>query len=284
MAVKLDEAVGRLVATLQQSGLWDDTLLWVHSDNGGMTNWSDAFPASASVNAPLRGGKTTLFDGGMRVPSFIAGGYLPKATAGAERSALLHAVDIAPTFLGLASAPPRAASVPPLDGIDAWPTIVGAAGAEVPRTELPLQLGRNPMLPIGHGRLIPSFGLNYSAIISWPYKLLLGSTWVNAQNTGAATRDGWWTVSGSGAYVHVPPPPDDAVLVGGVPVRLYDLSADPAEEKNIAAAHPAVVANLTARLEWYAEEKHGYRPPQINLALPEGNPARHNWTWAPYRS
>ena len=44
--------------------VWDRTLVWAMSDNGGMVGWGSgaAVGSSASSNWPLRGGKTTLFE------------------------------------------------------------------------------------------------------------------------------------------------------------------------------------------------------------------------------
>ena len=73
MAARMDDAVASMVSTLKESGMWDNTLIFALSDNGGMTAWGDAFPTSASSNYPLRGGKTTVFEGGVRSVSWVNG-------------------------------------------------------------------------------------------------------------------------------------------------------------------------------------------------------------------
>ena len=50
MASSLDSSVGELEQLLRGAEMWDDTLLWALSDNGGMVHWQDDFPASASSN------------------------------------------------------------------------------------------------------------------------------------------------------------------------------------------------------------------------------------------
>ena len=103
MTSALDEEVGRFVADLKARGLWENTLLWVVTDNGGMTDFRGdfSFPASGSSNWPLRGGKTTLFEGGVRGVSFVGGGYLPAAARGTESHELMHAADIPATLAAL---------------------------------------------------------------------------------------------------------------------------------------------------------------------------------------
>jgi arylsulfatase A-like enzyme len=63
MASEVDTAVGEFVGMLQAKGMWEDTILWVTTDNGGMTTGprydeADVSRAwSATSNFPLRGGK-----------------------------------------------------------------------------------------------------------------------------------------------------------------------------------------------------------------------------------
>jgi arylsulfatase A-like enzyme len=64
MIKSLDESVGRILETLAQTGLASNTLVVFMSDNGGVTYNHPA----ATCNAPLKGGKAMLFEGGIRVP------------------------------------------------------------------------------------------------------------------------------------------------------------------------------------------------------------------------
>ncbi len=69
MIEALDDAVGSVMKQLEKSGLTDNTMVVFVSDNGG------ASYTRATTNAPLRGGKCTQFDGGLKVPMFMR---LPK--------------------------------------------------------------------------------------------------------------------------------------------------------------------------------------------------------------
>ena len=66
-----DSSIQDMITALKQlrdGAVWDNTLLIFLSDNGA--------PVWDSDNSPLRGGKKFLFEGGVRTPAFIAGGYL----------------------------------------------------------------------------------------------------------------------------------------------------------------------------------------------------------------
>merc|ERR1712146_553023 len=82
MASALDKSIGDFADMLKAGGLWENTVLWITTDNGGMTQFQETLPASAASNFPLRGGKTTLFEGGVRAISFVTGGLIPPAASG----------------------------------------------------------------------------------------------------------------------------------------------------------------------------------------------------------
>lgn len=277
MAARLDAAIGNIELLLKKYNIWNNTVVWVYSDNGGMTEWSNQFPSSVSSNFPLRGGKTTVFEGGVRSMSFVFGGAIPDSARGTSRPDLLHAVDILPTVAALAGADVSALEKQ-LDGVNAWGAITGN-GPSVNRTELPLNIAINQDL-VRTGGDIPCFGshchqINYTALIVWPYKLILGHPYIRI-NGEDRDRGGYWTIDN---YSYVPPPE----AFDATDVRLYDLEKDEAEKVNIAKQNPDIVSTMTKRIQdvWLNEDL-GYRRPQLNLPHPQGNPKLHNWTWAPF--
>jgi len=90
----LDNSVGRVVKTLNELGIAENTLLIFVSDNGGIAR------ENATSNAPLRAGKGKLYEGGVRVP-FIA--YQPGTIkAGSVCDVAIDVTDIFPTLLSFA--------------------------------------------------------------------------------------------------------------------------------------------------------------------------------------
>jgi arylsulfatase A-like enzyme len=118
MLAQLDDGVGRVLATLRQCKLEDNTLVVFLSDNGGPTR------ELTSSNRPLRGEKGQLLEGGIRVP-FIArwDGRLP---AGRVEERAISSLDLMATAAAAAGATPPAG----LDGVDLLPRL--AAGDQTP--------------------------------------------------------------------------------------------------------------------------------------------------------
>jgi arylsulfatase A-like enzyme len=115
MVSAVDDGVGRLLATVRQLGLEEKTLIVFLSDNGGPEQ------ANASNNGPLRGGKSDVWEGGIRVP-FAAQwpGHLPKGTVYEQP---VISLDIFATIAALTGAPTDSAR--PLDGVNLMPFVTG---------------------------------------------------------------------------------------------------------------------------------------------------------------
>lgn len=127
MVTAVDDQVGRIVAALDQHGLRDSTLILFSSDNGGVG------PGKIADNTPLRAGKGTLYEGGVRAAAFACWpGRIPSTTIHEP----LHMVDWYPTLLKLAGA--SAEQTLPLDGRDIWPVLT--AGAKSPHEEIVFNL------------------------------------------------------------------------------------------------------------------------------------------------
>lgn len=113
MIESLDQGVGKLVETLQRTGLWDRTVFIVTSDNGG--------PFAATSNFPLRSEKGSAYEGGVRVPLIVR---WPGVT---KRGSTCHTpvigIDFYPTLLEMAGVKPRAN----VDGVSIVPLLRGAA-------------------------------------------------------------------------------------------------------------------------------------------------------------
>ncbi len=121
MVHSLDENVGRILDRLKVGGLADRTLVIFASDNGGYTNpFRNKVPTD---NWPLRSGKGSLYEGGIRVPLIIR---LPGVTpAGATCDEPVLCTDFFPTILELCGQPAagQAAAVTTSDGISIVPLL-----------------------------------------------------------------------------------------------------------------------------------------------------------------
>ncbi|MCP4456023.1 MAG: arylsulfatase [Planctomycetes bacterium] len=126
MVTCMDDAIGKIVAALDQRDMRHNTLIFFCSDNGGMNMVSD--------NGLLRGEKGLLYEGGIRVPALAVWPGVLKA--GAVVKGPLHMVDMYPTLAKLASC--SLEQPLPLDGKDAWSAIAG--GKPTPHKEILLNV------------------------------------------------------------------------------------------------------------------------------------------------
>lgn len=111
----LDEGVGNVTRALKRRGIFNDTLLLFTTDNGGPI-------PEASNNWPLRGSKTTLWEGGTRATAFLHGPKILKRS-GTTYDGMIHAVDWLPTLVEAAGGK----AVTGLDGVSQWKSLLKGA-------------------------------------------------------------------------------------------------------------------------------------------------------------
>jgi arylsulfatase A-like enzyme len=115
MVSAMDDAIGAVLGKLRSAGLDDNTLVLFTNDNGGPTD------VNASSNAPFRGVKGEVREGGIRVPFLVRWkGRLPQ---GQVYDRPVITLDIHPTVLAAAGVPVPADAR--LDGIDLLPYLSG---------------------------------------------------------------------------------------------------------------------------------------------------------------
>ncbi|GAB4164362.1 MAG: hypothetical protein Kow00107_10810 [Planctomycetota bacterium] len=115
MTIAMDDAIGNLLSTLRNEGLEENTLVFFLSDNGGPT------PQTTSSNAPLRGYKGQLWEGGIRIPYIVQWkGHLPEGKVYTEP---VISLDILPTILAAAGKPIAGDDF--CDGVDLLPFLTG---------------------------------------------------------------------------------------------------------------------------------------------------------------
>ena len=139
MVKYLDDNVGEILDALNKKGLWDNLLFITSSDNGGPVSTNHG-----GNNYPLKGGKHTDWQGGVRVNAFVSGGYLPEQMRGQKTEGYIHIADWYSTFCALGGVDPKderaaKANLPPMDSLNMWPLITGQNSTSH-RTDIPLSM------------------------------------------------------------------------------------------------------------------------------------------------
>jgi arylsulfatase A-like enzyme len=207
MVTRLDQHVGRIVATLKELGLLDDTLILFASDNGPTFVIGGADSKFFDAAQGRRGLKEEVYEGGIRVPLIArwrpAAGGAPAGgiASGATSDVVTVLYDLFPTFAEVSAAPLSAAEVKALDGVSLVPTLTGRP------TDQPLPAYRY-----------------------WE---------IHAKGGRQALRQGDWKLVRNNVRR------DPA----GRAYELYDLSKDPTEQHDLAAANPQKLKELTALIQ-----------------------------------
>lgn len=216
MLEHVDQGIAALRATLDRLGLADNTVIVVTSDNGGYA-WSDELQV-------LRGGKSQLYEGGIRVPMVW---HVPASRrTGTQQSLPVSLLDVYPTFLTLANASSVGLL---LDGRDLSPVLGAAMGGDVS--------------PLRHRPLywyMPGYTQDTDA--SPDAESVSADDKPFTQVPAAVMRQGDWKLI---RYY------DDT------PAELYDLSHDPTERYNLFDAAPERAGELMTALETWLRDNGG---------------------------
>jgi arylsulfatase A len=207
MCENLDDNVGRLLAHLESLKLADDTIVLFLTDNGGTAGVK-------TYNAGMRGGKTSVHEGGTRVPLFVrwpAAKWQPHVA-----KPIVSHIDLFPTLLDLCGV--KAPAGPKVDGITLRPLLEKSDSSTWSERTL---FTHNP---IDETNTFPG------AVRTQRYRLV-------REIKGAA--------GGSKAKAN------DA---SATPWQLYDMESDPGETTNIAADRPDIVKQLSEQYAaWFAD-------------------------------
>ena len=243
----LDDVVGELVAALKSRGMWDNLLFVTSSDNGG-----PVYPGGGANNYPLKGGKLSDWQGGIRVNAFVSGGFLPEKMRGQKTEGYIHLADWYGTFCHLAGVDPtdeRAAKakLPPVDSFNMWPLISGENSTS-PRVDVPASI---------------------NTLISGSYKILLGTVaqagWTGPHYPNLTNPRGGISTSEECG--------DDGCL--------YNIVNDPEERVNLAARMPEMLKTMQKKLSDYVS---GYFDPDRGKAWPDACKAAIDYGnfWGPF--
>lgn len=121
MIKSVDDGVGKIMNTLEESGIAENTIIVLTSDHGGLSARGANKRELATSNRPFRAGKGHLYEGGLRVPMVVRWKGVIKA--GSSTDALIQGTDHYPTFLEIAGAKAPKGQV--LDGESYLPILKG---------------------------------------------------------------------------------------------------------------------------------------------------------------
>lgn len=204
MLAVVDEVVGKIHAALVDTGKAGNTIIIFSSDNGGVS------PGVRADNTPLRDGKGSIYEGGVRSAAFAV---WPGKIAPGSTAAPVHLVDWYPTLAALTGAD-LAPQKKKLDGQNILPLLLEGKAPD-----------RDALLIVGTG------GQRY-ALRMGDWKLL-----VNPKGPPAPGR----RVD--------PDDEDDTEVITNTHLELYNLATDISEKHNLAASEPDRVKTMHARLQ-----------------------------------
>jgi len=152
----VDDAIGKVIAALDESGQRENTIIFFSSDNGPQVNWNgNSYPSDLKLTnfnqpIPFRGSKCDVYEGGMRVPGFVnwKGTIEPK-----KIDSVRHIIDWLPTIASLIGADPAVPEKQPaLDGIDFSAELLSDEPADDgPREIYALHREKADKWSLGHG-------------------------------------------------------------------------------------------------------------------------------------
>ena len=120
MIESMDDAVGTLLDTLDRLKIANNTIIIFASDNGG-NMYNEVDGTTATSNAPLRGGKATMYEGGVRGPAIVV--QPESIEAGSQSDEVIQSSDFYPTLLELLSIDPQPRQH--FDGVSIVPALRG---------------------------------------------------------------------------------------------------------------------------------------------------------------
>jgi arylsulfatase A-like enzyme len=245
-----DDGLGQIIDLLEKRDMLKNSLIIFSSDNGGAISTNEVAPDDVgSSNWPLRGGKHTLYEGGVRVNGIVWAGWWSDAGRSALQrnyDGLMGAVDWIPTLLDAAGIPRS----PNLEGVSHWSAL--AFNDDPPRDGLFVAAA------------LFGGGMSY-AYRKNNWKLIMGV---------AATGNIGWGWSGPSGSVLT-----NETLEITADVELYDLANDLAEKDNVVFSYGGVKERLY-------EELVPYILPEKSLLMSEAPLKEHlptDGVWGPWK-
>jgi arylsulfatase A-like enzyme len=220
---ELDWSMGVILDTIKRLGLDENTLVMFFSDNGPFLSYGE----HSGHAVPLREGKLTSYEGGVRVP-FIAR-WPGKIRAGSVSAEPVMEIDLLPTMARLLGAELPKERV--IDGMDVSGVLMGEEGAKSPHEVLGFWAG-DELQAVRSGKWKLHFEHSYIMVHGEPGKGGKPSNWENMKPQ-AITQSGIAGIASRHGY-----------RVEQQKLALYDLESDPGESRDVAAGNEEVVERL----------------------------------------
>ncbi len=239
---ELDHEIGRVLDRLKQLELEKNTLVIFTSDNG---------PWYGGTTGGLRGMKGRTWEGGHRVPMIARmPGTIP---AGVVNSNPAGTIDVLPTIAKLVGLPLPDGKI--IDGADIMPML------------------KNAKAPSPHENIFGMHGLNLAWVRSGKWKLHVRNPGSNSMlNLNGEAAESWIDPRApDGVAILAPYEQAKASQLPGVPggvaskpMMLFDIEADPSEQRDLAASNPGMVKRLKASFDKMAAEVPEYPAPKVD--------------------
>lgn len=209
---EVDNSVGKVMATLKECGIDRKTLVILSSDNGPWLSYGD----HAGSAKPLREGKGTVYEGGIRVPMIAR--WPEKIPAGTTCGEMASAIDLLPTIAEIAKT-----SLPEkkIDGLPITKLLTGIKGATTPHDSLFFYYADGQLQGMRDGN----------------WKLIFPHT-SRTMGDNPPGKDGM-----PGKYRALP-----------AKLELYDLKTDIGESRDVAKKNPEIIARLQGKADGVREQ------------------------------
>ena len=219
----MDDGIGRVLKAVDEAGVSRDTLVIFLSDNGGI----GGIPQN---NAPLRGAKLSVWEGGVRTPAAV---WWPGVIEGGRKlETPVMNIDLLPTILRACGGKAEAVAGRPLDGLDVFDALAG----KQPREEL----------------------------TSRDMYFFTGQTGLESEQLAVTSGDGWKLIV-AGPDLRRP----GGATTPQHRVQLFHLAEDPQEKTDLAAKEPKRVEEMAAKLVAFRKSEPEPSLPPINRRPPK---------------
>ena len=227
--MEIDWSVGQILETLKRFGIEENTWVIYTSDNGP---WLP-FGTHAGKATPLREGKGTVFEGGMRMPCIMR--WPTRIPAGHVCGEIASTIDLLPTIAKLVGAELPTDRV--IDGRDVWPLIAGTPGATTPHEAFFYHWPR-PLYAVRSGK--------WKLVFPHKHRHQAEPGGTNGMPKGQKSAP--------------------------IEMSLFDLENDIGETTNLADRHPEVVARLKRLAEAHEADLKANSRPAARVKYPPKPP------------